>query len=243
MKNFLFYAGNARAGSTWLHGALNARGDCDFGPYKEYFLFTGYNPHQNFDKSNYYDMFAIRAENSNVKLMGDISPSNAYASVQDLAIFNDEMSSRGFVIKPVMTLRDPINQILSWTKMQCMARGINSVIDSNLIMEIGKQPFEPISWRQTYENFTRVFGLIHFNFYETLFCDQSMMQLEDYLNIPHVKYDFDKIVFSFGKANELTENDKQFLFENYPFYKEDYNFAVEKFGKDFIESIWWTPNK
>ena len=24
---------------------------------------------------------------------------------------------------------------------------------------------------------------------------------------------------------------------------ENYQFAVERFGKDFIESIWWTPNK
>jgi hypothetical protein len=255
MKNFLFYVGNGRAGSTWLHGALNGRGDCDFGPVKEYFMFTDYNPHEGFDKKDYFDIFSFRAENSQIKLLGDVSPANALASAEELSRYKEEMTARNFNILPVMTLRDPINQILSWTRMQCKVRGWDRstdrwydrswdrTIDANLIMEIGLPPFRPVSWRETVNNVLKTFDKIHYNVYETLFCDESMSKLEDYLQIPHETYDYNKIVFSFGKPNQISEVDKQFLFDNYPNYKDDYQFAVETFGKDFIESIWWTPNK
>lgn len=273
MKNFLFYAGNARAASTWLYGQLNVRGDCDLGEIKEKFFFQeDIDLSPDFHKSNYYDYYSSLAEPECIKLVGDVCPINAYASRDQLIAYNKELSNRGFKILPLMTLRDPITQIMSETlafktldptgmlndnskTLEEHGKGIVSIIMSEhrkthviTIDDIMKHATTPLlwnvcPWEQTINNCIAVFDKIKFNFYETLFTSDSLKGITDYLEIPYQEFNYQQKIFSLGSRVELTEDDKQTVYENYPFYKENYEFAVEKFGKDFIESIWWTPYK
>ena len=84
---------------------------------------------------------------------------------------------------------------------------------------------------------------IHFNFYETLFEEQSLKQLHSYLEIPYHDLNTTEKVFSFGDHPLFTDEQKLKLFNSYLYAKENYDFAVEWFGKDFIETIWWNPYK
>jgi hypothetical protein len=273
VKNFLFYAGNARAGSTWLYGELNVRGDCDFGKIKEkYFFHDGIDLSRDFDKSRYYEYHSSLAEPECIKLVGDMTPCNAYASRNELISYNEELSNRGFNVLPLMTLRDPLTQIMSETLMFrnvdplgmyqqndktleqlgeqlttiiMNGRYENHVVSVDDIMKHAATPlpWTPCSWSETIENCNAVFGKIKINFYEKLFTEDCLKDITDYLEIPYQQFNYQQKVFSLGKLVELTEDDKQTVYENYPFYKENYAFAVEKFGKEFIENIWWTPYK
>lgn len=273
MKNFLFYVGNARAASTWLYGQLNVRGDCDLGKIKEKFFFEEkIDLSPDFNKSNYYDYYSSLAEPECIKLVGDICPINAYASRDQLICYNNELSNRGFNILPLMTLRDPLTQIMSETLSfktldpTGMLKNKNKTLDEHgknivatimseyhkthvvTIDDIMEHATTPLlwtvcPWKQTIDNCNAVFGKIKINFYETLFNSDALKGITDYLEIPYHEFNYQQKIFSLGNRVELTEDDKQTVYENYPFYKENYEFAVEQFGKDFIESIWWTPYK
>jgi hypothetical protein len=273
VKNFLFYAGNARAGSTWLYGELNVRGDCDFGRIKEKFFFQeDINLSHDFDTSRYYDYYSSLAEPENIKLVGDITPSNAYASGDQLSVYQKELLKRGFNILPLMILRDPLTQIMSETLMvktidpltmyeqndktvdemgerieTIVLNGYNKthIVSVDDIMRHASTPlpWTPCSWSDTIENCNTAFGKIKINFYEKLFTENCLKDITDYLEIPYQQFNYQQKIFSLGKMVELSEDDKQTVYDNYPFYKENYSFAVEKFGKEFIENIWWTPYK
>ena len=273
MKNFLLYAGCGRAGSTWLYGALNARGDCDFSHIKEHFLFVPFTLNPEFDKNNFFNHYHELAKNPSVKLLGEMSPSNQYASLQDLNRFKEEADSRGFNVLPVMTLRDPINQIMSSTKLFQNTKHLSKYVSSSspeelstairkmMAGEIPKSNLEltlediiqhgnemyfdkkRLPWKTTYDNFIEVFGKIHVNFYETLFTDSAMNDLCEYLGIPFETFNFNEVLNKQGNNIPLSNDDKHKIYSSNSMLAENYQFAVEKFGKDFIESIWWTPNK
>lgn len=271
MKNFLLYLGNARAGSSWLHGELSKRSDCALPIQKELFIFQKWMPiPHGFDKEKYFDYISDLGDSNEVKLVGDITPSNAYATKEQYYWFKENMESRGFNVLPVMSLRDPISHAISLAKLQMSANAflaqnnndlskMASFIATQMMRNTpGVDPRDAtqlleevppgfarimIPWKQTVESVEEVFGKIHFNFYETFFNEQSVAKLCDYLEIPYKEMDYSRRVFSFGEHPNFPDNDRQELFDKYPFAKENYEFAVERFGKDFIESIWWTPYK
>ena len=166
------------------------------------------------------------------------------------------------------------------------------------ILNLGTPAFEEslISWRETIENVAEVFGKMHINLYETMFTNESMSNLFSYLEIPYTdatdytkedlslhlsedqlaelftlypfkqeNYDyavsrfgkefidriwtssdemnFSRKIWSFGNHPEFSDVEKQQLYEKYPFMRENYDFAVSRFGKEFINSIWWNPYK
>ena len=267
MKNFLFYLGNARAGSTWLYGELNARGDCDLGHIKEHFLFQDFTLSPNFDKKQYFSFYQDLVKSENILLSGDMTPGNAYATKDQLIWYKNKMEEHNFNVLPVMTLRDPIEQIVSLTKLNTVVnnaisngeasfddpRTFVSILSNSTATEIttdkifshGLPPFEEqvVSWKTTVENCEEIFGKIHINFYEKYFTESSMKKMFNYLELPYKIMNFSQKVFTFGSDNNLSDSERQVIYEKYPFYKENYQFALDRFGKDFIESIWWTPNK
>lgn len=267
MKNFLFYVGNARAGSTWLYGELNARGDCDLGPIKEHFIFQDFTLHPNFNKKYYFDFYEEWSKPDNIILSGDMTPGNAYATKEQLIWYKNKMEERNFKVLPMMILRDPIEQMVSLTKLNTVIntaiienkanfndpRTFHSIISSNHRIEMSVDKIlsdglpifldNAVSWKTTVENCEEVFGQIHIILYENFFTDASLIEMFDYLELPYESMDFSEKVFTFGSDNNLSIDDRQVLYENYPFYKENYQFAIDRFGKEFIESIWWTPNK
>ena len=256
MINLLLYAGCARAGSTWLYGELNGRGDCDLSSIKEYFLFMdGFTLNPDFDKSSFFDHYRKLAENPEVKLLGEMSPSKEFATKATLY---------GFNVRPVIILRDPINQKISETKLDVIAKlsldsnenmsdtfkryrqntssDVPVTLDNVLTISV---PFEYrlLNWEKTIDNYRQVFGNIFIGFYETLFTENSMRELCEYLQIPYTDFNFTRVANKLLDVNEFTDEEKQMIYDTIPHCKQNYEYAVENFGNDFIKSIWWTPNK
>lgn len=266
MKNFMLYAGPPRTASTWLYGALNGRGDCDFSYIKEHFLCLDFTLNPEFDKTTFFEHYEELASNPDVKLLGEMSTTNCFMTLDELRWFKSETAKKNFTVLPVITLRDPINQILSSTKLAMKIDAIRRQGSIEMIHEIttGKKPMpevnltvesiirhlndipfkeRKVSWKTTYDNMHEVFDKVHVNFYETLFTNESMNKLCEYLQIPTNEFDFSKIVHKMGDNISLSDNDKSRIYQASDSMLDNYQFAVETFGKDFIESIWWTPNK
>ena len=330
MKNFLLYFGNARAGSTWLHGELSRRTDCNFPTQKEIFIFQDYNivsGPEGFDKTKYFENMAQLANDEGICLTGDLTPTNAHATKEQLRWFKDNADNVGLNVLPVMTLRDPLSQVISHTMMKMTIKriteidstgSVNSMDDVKSwyinqlitntpgetpdsvadILESGKPDFEEsfLSWRETVENVTEVFGKLHFNFYETLFTNESFSNFFSYLGLPYTgtveptnvglglqlsasqitelltlypfkqenydhavsrfgkdiidkiwtspdKINFSRKVWSFGEHPEFSDDEKRQIYDTYPYLRENYDFAVSRFGQEFIDTIWWNPYK
>ena len=322
MKNLLLYFGNARAGSTWLHGELNRRTDCNFPTQKEIFIFQDFNlvsGPEGFDKTKYFENMAHLVNEEQIVLTGDLTPSNAGATKEQLLWFKQNADNVGLNVLPTMTLRDPISQVTSNTMM---LMSIRKFLETNSITELkswyinqlvnntkGVFPksvteilnvsvFEQSlpSWRETVENVTEVFGKIHMNFYETMFTNESMSSLFSFLELPQFipsdkvkthdfsalskdqitelltlypfkqeNYDyavsrfgkeiidsiwtssdelnFSRKVWSFGEHPEFSDAEKHELYDNYSYMRENYDFAVDRFGQEVINTIWWNPYK
>ena len=57
------------------------------------------------------------------------------------------------------------------------------------------------------------------------------------------KINLSRKVWSFGAHPEFTDDEKRQIYDTYPYLRENYDFAVSRFGKEFINSIWWNPYK
>lgn len=270
MKNFLFYVGGSRCGSTWLYHQLNSRVDCDMGPVKEWFLFhkqINLPVHSIIDRSKYFEYYQEQALNSEIALLGDITPINGGANTEQLRWFKEEMVFRQFNVLPLLTLRDPITRIVSQyiffdrisKDVVLSEEGTKSLIEQSLAEngDVHQITAEKVVNRfKNYEYFShdfiptetiinnvgRFFKKIHVNFYETMFTEKSMKSLCNYLQIPYQPFDIDNKIFSFGSAS-LSDDDKMLIYESFPELRESYEYSAKQFGKDFIESIWWNPNK
>lgn len=269
MKNFLLYLGGVRCGSTWLYHQLNSRSDCDMGPIKEWFLFNekvNLPIHSTIGREKYFEFYNERSLQTNTKLLGDITPSNGGASQQQLEWYKHEMESKNFNVLPFLTLRDPIDQMVSYhifferikntemtySNLETLTYvslkesetqhnfSVQDVVDRFKSYEFFSYDF--VDTETLINNTEKLFDNVHVNFYETMFTNNSMTSLCKYLEIPYQPFDIDTKVWSFGKSS-LSDDEKKYLYESFPVLHSKYDYAVNQFGKDFIQNIWWNPYK
>lgn len=269
MKNFLFYLGGARCGSTWLYHQLNSRPDCEMSPIKEWFLFDEDldSPiHPIIGDETYFDFYERQSRNPQNILLGDITPSNGGASETQLQWYKQQMGYRNFNVLPLLTLRDPIDQLvslhiylnrindceLSYSTVEQLA--ISSVTEQNnehcISVEEVVEKFKHYEFFYKYfvdtgdliDSVNKHFNKIHINFYETMFTDENIKSLCNYLQLPYRPFAVDFKLWSFGKT-KLSADEKMYLYETFPLLRTKYDYAVDKFGKEYIESIWWNPYK
>jgi hypothetical protein len=224
----------------------------------------GFTLNPEFDKSSFFDHYRKLAENPEVKLLGEMTPCNGFATIEQLQEFALKATLYEFKVLPVIILRDPINQKISETKLDVIVKlsqdsnenmadtfkryrqntssDVPFTLDDVLNIPV---PFESrlLNWEKTIDNYRQVFGNIFIGFYETLFTEKSMMQLCQYLQIPYTDFNFTRVANKLLDVNEFTDEEKQMIYDTIPHCKQNYEYAVENFGNDFIKSIWWTPNK
>ncbi|CAK22662.1 sulfotransferase family protein [Synechococcus sp. CS-197] len=148
LGHFLLGVGAQKAGTSWLHQQLQARGDTDFGVLKEYHVHDARTlpalarfrriemslsrprswiqprswMRQLFIRQPglYYDYFAwlLRRNGGKARLTGDITPSYAALSADTLQSIQASFQQRGIAVKPVFLMRDPIERLISSQRMK-----------------------------------------------------------------------------------------------------------------------------
>lgn len=191
--------------------------------------------------ADYFDQLA--AQGSQTRLVGDITP--AYCALQDrhYTKIRALLESRGFTVKVIFLMRDPVERIYSavYMDMARKKRRGKSVGSSPEQMFLNAFDNEKVEMRTRYEktvtHLERSFDSadIFLGFYETLFNDEGVRKVTDFLGVEFVRPDTRKKIHAASRKKKLSAASANKVRE---YYDETYRFCIDRFGERFISSIW-----
>ena len=155
------------------------------------------------EPASYAEYFAnLYDQNPETRLVGDITPAYSALETEHYSEIRSLLESRGFTVKVVFLMRDPIERIYSAIYME-IARKKRRKIKMELGPEalfLNKYRSAKIEMKTRYENtichIEESFAKenIYLGFYETLFADGGIQRVTDFLGIDYIKADTGKKV-------------------------------------------------
>lgn len=136
-----------------------------------------------FDPDGYAAYFNRRVQQEHV-IFGEVTPSYALLDQVGFAQIR-KMSSR---TKVIFLLRDPVDRFYSMLRMRERRQGDYDIAES-FRRELADPKFVALgAYRQTFEELMKVFSPkdVHIDFYETLFQDDSLRALCEFLSVPFI---------------------------------------------------------
>lgn len=203
-------------------------------------LFRYFDFFQNID--NYFDFFqSLANKDSRTILTGDITPSYAALPVDVLKMIRTKLIERGFSVKVVFIMRDPVDRCTSAMRMAFRNRGIkpDKAKEERALRAMYRTESYEIRTRydQTIRNLEAVFAPheIHYQFYERLFTREAIVDLCKFLEIPFREPKLDKKMNVSRTENEI---DPALLREIYQHYGDVYAGVRARFGAATVDAMW-----
>lgn len=193
------------------------------------------------DPACYFDYFdSLLNAKSDCSLTGDITPSYSGLPSDVYAFIKESLETRGFRVKVVFIMRDPVERCISSMRMtRRNAGGTPVASESDDLLSNYASPIyqHRTQYEKTITSLEAVFPPddILYAFYERLFVTDSIREITDFLGISYVKPDFQKKVNVSNTRVVISDDVKREVFD---FYKETYNFISSRYGKEFLASIW-----
>ena len=191
---------------------------------------------------NYYEYFNyLWLRHTDVRVVGDLTPANAVLSTKALAEVKFELEKRGFTVKVVFLMRDPIERIWSAVRMarrDSVRDGIPVVGDEETQMrEAFAVPATEARTRyeRTIERVDSVFDEddVFYTFYEKLFEAETHADIKAFLGLSSFEPDIGVKVNASAKSELALSADLQR--EMYDYYAETYEYCDRRFN---TSSIW-----
>lgn len=197
------------------------------------------------DHENYYDYFDYLYQKSEeTEFVGDITPAYCGLSQSVLRTIRNRLQSRGFTVKVIFLMRDPVERIWSQVRMQRRAieKGQPNHQFKRSEEEMILSSFDswPTEFRTRYEttirNLEAVFQEEHlfYEVYERLFRRDSICKLEQFLHTQLLDVDLDERVNASPKKVSLSSSTIEKVAR---FYRSTYRYCAQRFDTD---SVW--PN-
>lgn len=216
MKQFILGVGAQKSGTTWLYYHLTSSSKYNKGFTKEYHHFDVLHlPQDRFrttnfpDSDSYFDYFnRLWHSNSQTTTVGDITPYYSGLSSDVFEHIRDNLERRGFVIKVVFLMRDPVERI--WSAARMIKRRDNS---NKSVRELVLETYttKPCELRTRYDititNLERVFAKdqIFYSLYEELFTPYTLDRLYNFLEIDDIRLDSDTKINVTEKTESLDD--------------------------------------
>jgi hypothetical protein len=195
----------------------------------------------------YFDYFqTLVLADPRTRLTGDITPSYAALSAQTLAMIRAGLEAKGFAVKVVFLMRDPVERIISAVRMRIkdVGRatgrpdpGPEAEVDE--ILNYYPTPDCAIRsrYQDTIENLERVFdaGDVSYLFYEDMFTDAAMAPFIQSLGLDYCPGDFASQVNVSRNDNPTPEAVRKTLHDH---YAQTYATIERRFGSERIAGIW-----
>lgn len=149
---------------------------------------------------NYFDYFDyLYLRNKKIELVGDITPSYSMLDRNAFSHIKSGLESRGFDVKVVFLMRDPLERIWSMIRMERrIKKEKNLEINANEEENLRHSYLLPhVKLRTTYNRtiteLESVFEKenIYYGFYENLFSQEEFFSLQKFLDIGLKQPDFD----------------------------------------------------
>ncbi|MCW9088640.1 MAG: sulfotransferase [Gammaproteobacteria bacterium] len=193
------------------------------------------------DISCYFNYFSSLVDGvGSISLTGDITPSYAGLPVEALVKIKKELEDRGFAVKVLFIMRDPVERCIS--SMRMTRRNAANTPENDEVEDLIENYKTPIykirtQYEKTIRNIETVFDShdVHYEFYERLFDPGSIRGITDFLSIDYIEPDFGRKV-NVSRTNNLIDDDvKREVFD---YYRPTFEFVAERFGRDFIQGLW-----
>lgn len=194
--------------------------------------------HVSFHKNtkNYFKYFDyLWGKNEQTKIVGDITPSYSALPKEVFQEIKDNLENKGFKVKVVFLMRDPIERCWSMARMSIRDSEQNRDQyndDVDRLKDLYKQ--ETCSLRTRYENTIRNLdscfeaGDIFYGFYENLFTQDTITRLENFLDIEDFSPDT-KTKYNITDRKELNL-DKDLARDIANFYRDTYDICQDRFN-------------
>jgi hypothetical protein len=261
---FILGMGAQKAGTSWLHRMLAQQDNVNLGFTKEYHIWDYIysdlcnnfrapvkkpdNAHAAMRRmmqasSETYTQYFQGLLNSDVNVTGDITPSYSIINELGLEKISRTIKGAGFDIKVIFLMRDPVERIWSAVRMEQRNRLKNGQTLNENFCDSRVKEYLNIDghvarsdYKTTVRNIAKVFneGEIYFGFYESLFNEQSINGLQDFLGFNLKNVDFSERVNASDPAL-MSEGTTQLLTE---FLAPQYEFCKERFEAEGLHELW-----
>lgn len=245
-KTFVLGVGAQKAGTSWLYDYLAGRGDI-YMPRKELHFFDAkfgvlarrkrrrIRRRASEAKHRTNEMLAIKSQGNpelyrqyfeshtpaHLRLFGEISPSYALIGEDGFRAVRELFPK----VRVMFSMRDPIARFYSQVRMNTARGGKEKALGR----VAGKHRFELLArsqYERTLESLEHVFSPseVIYLFYETLFCRDTIQSLCEFLEVPYVEPDFQKVVNATDCESLPAEEDV------IADLKPTYRYCHERFG-------------
>lgn len=185
----------------------------------------------------YFD--ALFSGSETVRVVGDITPSYSGLSAENFTTIRRLLGDRGFRVKAVFLMRDPVERIYSQMRMNARSGPFSGSDPVALFNQRFQSP--GVEMRTRYEStltaLARAFDPadVFYGFYETLFTDSELHRLTGFLGIAPAPADFALRVNASPREAEL---DAASIARARAHYDATYRACFDRFGADFVKRIW-----
>ena len=188
---------------------------------------------------NYFNQLA--GSESDPKAVGDITPAYALLSRQSLQHIRQSLEAKGFSIKVIFLMRDPIERIWSSARMKKRELSENASDSFNEFKFLNKLPkdhrfIQKSFYQKTVRNLEATFrpDQIYYGFYETLFDASFKADLQQFLEFPLQDFDSSQVFNASPKSTVMPLHLKQKLAD---IFSDTYTFCAERFGAQ-VTDVW-----
>jgi len=192
--------------------------------------------------NHYFDYFDyLYLKNPKVEAVGDITPNYAIVKPSILRIAKKGLEQRGFTVKVIFLMRDPIERVWSLARMKKRNMQEPKREKFDEIAYISKKTLDNFahaksSYQQTIKNLERVFDRenIYYGFYERLFNAQSHDDIQKFLNISIDEFETKEVINASPKTTSIPPETNKKLVER---FKPTYIYMHKRFGNS-MKDLW-----
>lgn len=155
---------------------------------------------------------------------GDFTPESCILPREDLILIKEQLEARNIKLKVIFLMRDPVERIWSATRMTKRQFGI----DAKLIDTYNGEFVEFLTrYERIIPRISSAFGndSLFIGSYETLFQQDTIDQLTNFLQISAIKPDF-KLRINASPTEMIPDHDRAVVRE---YYSDTYNFISKNY--------------
>lgn len=191
------------------------------------------------DVAEYYGYFSSLVDFEGIHLTGDITPSYAGLSPDVLRDVRAELINRGFDVRVVFLMRDPVKRCVSAMRMHRRKFAVTDPDENRTLRDLYASPDFEMRTRYdlTMQSMEAAFPqdeIMHL-FYEELFSRNAIESVCRFLGLKFIEPDFDKKInvdqSKFKLSSELLDQ----VAEHYaPVYRS----VIDSFGLERVGALW-----
>ena len=197
------------------------------------------------DTKNYFNYFDFlwRDGGPLLSAVGDITPTYALLPKHALEEIKAGLEAKGFEVKVIFLMRDPIERIWSALRMARNHRAksgkehiLSNERDHLMIFSENSINMKRSDYETTIKNLETVFDRndIFYTFYEKLFMPNTLLEMKNFLGLEDFNPDVNYKINISGKSKTMKKLDPELGAKLFEQYKSTYDFCEERFGvKDF----------